>query len=279
MVMDGQNPQRTPEAGPRGGLAIDLGGKRALVTGGSSGIGESIVRTLAAAGADVAINYRSSPEAAQSIAKEIAVGGTRALPVAADISDAAQVASMFNAVDNAWGGLDILVNNAGVDGDRQLAWQADLDSWRKVVEINLFGAFYCAREALARMVPQKSGVIVNISSVHEVIPWGGYSAYTSSKAAIGMLTKTLAQEAAEHGVRVLAVAPGAIQTPINKSVWSDPAGLADLNAKIPLGRMGQRDEIARMVAALVSDVASYVTGTTVFVDGGMTDFADFAHGG
>ena len=129
------------------------------------------------------------------------------------------------------------------------------------------------------MIPRKSGVVVNISSVHEVIPWAGYSAYTSAKAGLGMLTKTLAQEAAPHNVRVLAIAPGAIQTPINKPVWSDPAGLADLNAKIPLGRMGQRDEIARMVAALASDVASYVTGTTIFVDGGMTDFADFAHGG
>jgi glucose 1-dehydrogenase len=278
MDMDGQNPQsKEPRAG--GGLAIDLRGKRALVTGGNSGIGESIVHTLASAGANVAINYRSNPDIAQSIAKDLEAGGTRALSVAADVSDSAQVAAMFKAIDAAWGGLDILVNNAGIDGDRQMAWEADLDSWRKVVEIDLFGAFYCAREALSRMVPQKSGVIVNISSVHEVIPWAGYSAYTSSKAAIGMLTKTLAQEAAPHGIRVLAVAPGAIQTPINKSVWSDPKGLADLNAKIPLGRMGQRDEIARLVAVLASDLASYATGTTLFIDGGMTDFADFAHGG
>ena len=276
MAMDGQNPQSSAAA-EAAGFAIDLTGKRALVTGGSSGIGESIVRMLARAGAKVAINYRSNPDAAKAIASEI--GSSRARPVATDISDPAQVAAMFKSGDDAWGGIDILVNNAGIDGDRQMAWEAQLESWRQVLEVNLFGAFYCAREALTRMVPQKSGVIVNISSVHEVIPWAGYSAYTAAKAGLGMLTKTLAQEAAPHNVRVLAVAPGAIQTPINKSVWSDPAGLADLNAKIPLGRMGQRDEIARMVAVLASDAASYVTGTTVFIDGGMTDFADFAHGG
>ena len=161
MAMDGQNPQASSAPATRG-LAIDLAGKRALVTGGSSGIGESIARTLAVAGADVAINYRSSPDAAQAIAAEIESGGPRALPVAADISDPTQVAAMFKAVDEAWGGLDILVNNAGIDGDRQLAWDADVESWRKVVEVNLFGAFYCAREGLARMIPRKSGVVVNI---------------------------------------------------------------------------------------------------------------------
>ena len=278
MHMDGQQPPSSGTTAPVG-LAVDLSGKRALVTGGNSGIGESIARMLARAGADVGINYRSSPDAAEAIVTDLKSSGRRALALAADISDSAQVAAMFTAVDGAWGGLDILVNNAGIDGDRRMAWESSLDAWRKVVEIDLFGAFYCAREALTRMVPRKSGVIVNISSVHEVIPWAGYSAYTSAKAGLGMLTKTLAQEAAPHNVRVLAVAPGAIQTPINKSVWSDAAGLADLDGKIPLGRMGQRDEIARMVAALASDVASYVTGTTIFVDGGMTDFADFAHGG
>ena len=122
----------------------------------------------------------------------------------------------------AWSGIDILINNAGIDGDRALGWEADIAAWRKVIEVNLFGAFYCAREALKRMVPQKSGVVLSTSSVHEEIAWSGYSAYTASKAAVSMLTKTLAQEAAPHGVRVLAVGPGAIKTPINRSVWSDP---------------------------------------------------------
>ena len=145
--------------------------------------------------------------------------------------------------------------------------------------MNLLGAFYCAREALKRMVPQKSGVILNISSVHEEIAWSGYSAYTASKAAVSMLTKTLAQEAAPHGVRVLSVAPGAIKTPINRSVWSDQQCLQDLLEKIPLKRIGAPEEVARMVVVLASDIASYVTGRTIFVDGGMTDYPDFAHGG
>jgi glucose 1-dehydrogenase len=186
---------------------------------------------------------------------------------------------MFVRLDEAWGGIDILINNAGTDGHRAFGWDADIAAWRKVIEVNLFGAFYCAREALKRMVPQKSGVVLSVSSVHEQIAWSGYSAYTASKAAAGMLTKTLAQEAAPHGVRVLAVGPGAIKTPINQSVWSDPKNLQDLLEKIPLKRIGEPEDIARMVVVLVSDIASYVTGRTIFVDGGMTDYPDFAHGG
>jgi NAD(P)-dependent dehydrogenase (short-subunit alcohol dehydrogenase family) len=148
-----------------------------------------------------------------------------------------------------------------------------------VIEVNLLGAFACAREALRRMVAQKGGVILNVSSVHEEIAWSGYSAYAASKAAVGMLAKTLAQEAAPHGVRVLSLAPGAIKTPINRAVWGDPKGLKDLLEKIPLNRMGDPAEIAGMAVVLVSDVASYVTGRTIFVDGGMTDYPDFAHGG
>ena len=148
-----------------------------------------------------------------------------------------------------------------------------------MIDINLMGPFLCAREALRRMVAQKRGVILNMSSVHEVIAWSGFSAYTASKAGLGMLTKTLAQEAAPFGVRVVALAPGAIQTPINQDVWSNPQMLADLQEKIALGRMGSPEEIARMAVVLLSDAASYVTGTTVFVDGGMTDYPSFAHGG
>ncbi len=189
------------------------------------------------------------------------------------------VARMFADLDGAWGGIDILVNNAGIDGAHQFAWESDLAAWRKVIEIDLFGAFYCAREALKCMVPQASGVVLNITSVHEVIPWSGYSAYTTAKAGLSMLTRTLAQEAAPHGVRVLALAPGAVKTPINQAVWSDPKMLGDLLEKIPLNRLGNPEEVARMATVLVSDVASYVTGTTVFVDGAMTDYPDFSHGG
>ncbi len=260
-------------------MEIRLDQKRALVTGGNSGIGEAIVLALADAGAKVAINYVTHPETAQSLVQRIAEQHGEAMSVQADVSDAAAVARMFEAIDNAWGGIDILINNAGIDGPYALGWDAEIPQWQKVIEINLFGAFYCAREALKRMVPRKSGVVLNISSVHERIAWSGHSAYAASKAATGMLTQTLAQEAAPYGVRVLAVGPGAIETPINRDVWSDPQKMQDLMEKIPLNRIGQPEEIARMVAVLVSDVASYVTGRTIFVDGGMTDYPDFAHGG
>ena len=186
---------------------------------------------------------------------------------------------MFAEIDASFGGIDILVNNAGIDGPRELSWEANLEHWRQVIEVNLFGALHCCREALRRMVPNRTGVILNMTSVHEVIPWSGYSAYSTSKAGLAMLTKTLSQEAGPHGVRVVALAPGAVRTPINESVWKDPASFEDLKEKIPMGRIGDRGEVAAMAAFLVSDMASYVTGTTVVVDGGMTNYASFSHGG
>ncbi len=258
---------------------IRLDGRRALITGGNSGIGEAIALGLAEAGAKVAINYVAHPEAAEAISVKIKAAGGEAIIVRADISNHAEVESMFKQLDKTWSGIDILVNNAGIDGPRAMGWDADPAAWQKVIDVNLSGSFYCSREALRRMVPEKSGVILNISSVHEEIAWSGYSAYTASKAAVGMMTRTLAQEAAPFGVRVLAVAPGAIKTPINKDVWSTAKTLDDLLEKIPLNRLGEPSEIARMVTFLVSDAASYVTGRTVFVDGGMTDYPSFSHGG
>lgn len=258
-------------------MNIDLAGKRALVTGGNSGLGEAICRALGAAGARVAVNYVSHPEHARAIADDLQASG--ALTLAADVSNAGQVRAMFATLDAQWGGIDILVNNAGVDGVHALGWEADIDAWRRVIDINLVGAYLCAREALARMTRARAGVVINTTSVHERIAWSGYSAYTASKAGLSMLSQTLAQEAGAYGVRVLSIAPGAIRTPINAGVWQNPAGLADLLTKIPLGRMGEVDDIARMVVVLASDAAAYVTGTTVFVDGGMTDYPDFMHGG
>jgi len=260
-------------------MEIRLDGRRALVTGANSGIGAAIAEALGEAGARVAINYLTDDDAAQKVAERVERAGGEALTVKADVTSAGEIEAMFGAIDHAWGGLDVLVNNAGIDGPRAEAWASDPEAWRRVIEVDLIGAYACARQALARMIPAGHGAVLNITSVHEIIPWSGYSAYTAAKAGAGMMTRTLAQEAAPHGVRVLALAPGAVKTAINRQVWSDPGALADLLEKIPLNRMGEPEDIARMAVVLVSDVASYVTGTTVFVDGAMTDYPDFAHGG
>jgi NAD(P)-dependent dehydrogenase (short-subunit alcohol dehydrogenase family) len=260
-------------------MDLKLTDKRVLVTGGNSGLGAAIVRAFAAERARVAINYVVHPEITDQMTAELKPGAGDVIGVQADISKPADVAAMFQKIDAAWGGVDVLINNAGIDGPRALAWDADPEAWNRVLQINLVGAFLCAREALRRMVPQKSGVIINTSSVHEQIAWSGYSAYCAAKAGLSMMSKTLAQEGGEYGVRVLCIAPGAIRTAINADVWKDPAGAQDLLSKIALGRVGEAADIAGMAVVLASDVSSYVTGTSIFVDGGMTDYPAFIHGG
>lgn len=260
-------------------MEITLQGKRALVTGANSGLGEAVARGFGAAGARVAVNYVVNPAAADEVVRGIRERGGEALAVHADVADPTAVAAMFVAIDEAWGGLDVLVNNAGIDGARAAAWEADPAEWERVLRVDLIGPFLCARQALKRMVAQRHGVVLNMTSVHEKIAWSGYSAYAAAKAGLSMVTKTLAQEAAPFGVRVLSLAPGAVRTPINRGVWSDPASLRDLLTKIPLGRLGEPEEVARAAVFLVSDAASYMTGSTVYVDGAMTDYPDFSHGG
>ncbi len=261
-------------------IPIDLSGRAALITGGDSGLGAATAASLAEAGADVAITYQVKPEAAERIAAAARTYGVRAAAVQlADVSSQADVAALFHLMDQDFGGIDILVNNAGMDGPRALCADSDPAAWRQVLEVDLVGAYYCAREAVTRMRMRGGGVIINTTSVHEFIPWAGYSAYAAAKAGLSMFSKTLAQEVAADGIRVIAVAPGAIKTPINANVWQDPKGLADLDAKIPMGRVGEPDEIGRTVAFLCSDLAGYVTGITVPVDGGMLLYPDFRHGG
>jgi NAD(P)-dependent dehydrogenase (short-subunit alcohol dehydrogenase family) len=259
-------------------MNLSLSGKRVLVTGGNSGLGAAIVRAFAEEQVRVAINYVAHPESTTQLIAELG-GGDRFLPLMADVSQSAQVTQMFQQLDAAWGGIDILINNAGVDGPRAVSWEADEQAWNRVLQINLVGAFLCAREALRRMIPQHAGVIIHTSSVHEQIAWSGYSAYAASKAGLSMMSKTLAQEAGPHGVRVLCLAPGAIRTPINADAWKDAAGQTDLLSKIALGRVGEPEDVACLAVVLASDVAAYVTGTSVFVDGGMTDYPAFLHGG
>lgn len=260
-------------------MHIDLRNRRVLVTGGNSGLGAAMARAFAAAGARVAINYLADPEATEALLAELKAAGSEAIGLHADVSDAGAVEAMFAELDQAWGGIDVLVSNAGIDGARANGWEAEVDAWSKVIDVNLKGAYLCARQALKRMVPQGSGVVLNTTSVHEEIPWAGYSAYTASKAGLSMMAKSLALEAAPFGVRVLCLAPGAVRTPINRAVWDNPAQYRDLLTKIPLGRMGEADDIAGIAVMLASDAASYLTGTTVFVDGGMTTYPAFAHGG
>ncbi len=260
-------------------MDINLRGKRALITGASSGLGEVIAKEFAACGAKIGLNYHSHPDAAEKIASDIRNNGSEVVILQSDVSDVKSVEAMMNGFVEKWGGIDILVNNAGIDGTRALVWESDISEWERVVKINLFGPFYCAREALKHMVDQKSGVILNITSVHENIPWAGYSSYTVAKAGLSMLTKTMAQEVGSLGIRIISLAPGAIKTPINKSVWENPETFSDLIEKIPLGRLGEREEVAKTAAFLVSDGASYITGSTLFVDGAMIDYSNFTHGG
>jgi len=260
-------------------MDVRLDGKRALVTGANSGIGKAIALALSESGANVAINYITNPDDAEEVSNTIKSNGCKSLTIKADVSDPKQVEEMFDTINDEWNGLDILVNNAGIDGDRAVAWEMDVENWQKVVNINLFGAFYCARKALQGMIKQESGAILNITSVHERIPWHGYAHYTASKAGLSMLTETLAQEAGPYGVRVMAIAPGAVKTAINKQVWTDPEKRKDLLDKIPFNRLGEADDIARAAVFMVSDEAAYVTGSSLFVDGGMILYPSFEHGG
>ncbi|MFN2453957.1 MAG: SDR family oxidoreductase [Pyrinomonadaceae bacterium] len=256
-----------------------LEGKRALVTGANSGIGRAIALRLAQEGASVAVNFVAHPEAADEVVKHITDGGTKGIAVQADISNEAQVDAMFARITGELGGLEILVNNAGMETHHTFL-EMPLDAWRQVIDIDLTGAFLCAQRA-ARLMVQSSagGSIINITSVHQQIPWGGYAHYCAAKAGLDMLTKTIALELATQNVRVNSIAPGAIATPINQNVWGNPDSLRDLLRKIPNERIGKPEDIAAACAYLCSDEANYVTGATLFIDGGMTLYPEFRHGG
>jgi glucose 1-dehydrogenase len=260
-------------------MDIGFNGKRVLVTGGNSGLGEATALAFADAGADVAVNYVTNEPEARRVVKAIESKGRRAVACEADVSDEAQVGAMFDRLDEAWGGIDILFANAGIDGKFMYAWDAGKPDFKRVLDVNLLGAFYCGRAALKRMIPRKSGVIVFTSSVHQNIAWSGHGAYSATKGGLMLMMRTMAQEAGPHGVRVLSVAPGAVATPINASVLDDADWKEDLLNKVSLKRVGQPEDVSATVLFLASDYAGYITGTTVFVDGGMTDYPSFAHGG
>jgi glucose 1-dehydrogenase len=263
-----------------------LKGQKALVTGANSGIGEGVARALAAAGADVVVNYVSRPEDAERLVTELKTLGVTAMAIRADVSREAEVRSMFQEMIAAWGTIDILVSNAGLQRDAALV-EMTLDQWNAVIGVNLTGAFLCVREAAREMVrrgprPEVSratGKIICISSVHERIPWAGHANYAASKGGMLLFMQSVAQELAPHRIRVNSIAPGAIQTPINRAAWETPEALGLLLPLIPYGRIGQPEDIGKAAAWLVSDEADYIHGQTLFVDGGMTLYPEFARGG
>ena len=253
-----------------------LEGRRALVTGASSGIGKATALRLGREGARVAVNYFSDRERpdAEAVAAQIDPSGAGAYAVQADVGAEAEVIRMVGECRERLGGLDILVNNAGIE--KQVpTLEMPLELWEAVLRTNLTGAFLCLREAGKLMAQQRRGVVVNMSSVHEFIPWPGFAHYCASKGGMKLLTQTVAREWAPLGIRVLAVAPGAIATPINSFVLDDPEARHQVEAEIPLGRFGQPEEIAAAVVWAASDQAGYVTGTTLVVDGGMSTYPRF----
>jgi len=263
-----------------------LKGQRALVTGASSGIGAGVARALGRAGASVVVNYVANPETAEAVADDVRAAGGEAMALRADVSREDDVQAMFKEMLARWGTIDILVNNAGLQKDAPFT-EMTLAQWNTVIGVNLTGMFLCAREAAREMirwgirpdVSRAAGKIVCISSVHEVIPWAGHVNYAASKGGVKLLMQSLAQELAPNRIRVNSIAPGAIQTPINRDAWETPEALASLLKLIPYGRIGQPDDIGRAVAWLASDDADYIHGQTLFVDGGMTLYPEFARGG
>ena len=263
-----------------------LAGQKALVTGANSGIGQGVAIALGRAGADVVVNYVDGDDAANRVVAEIRQSGVNALVHKADVSNEEQVAGMFEHAVKTFGTIDILVNNAGLQRDAPIQ-EMTLEQWNKVLSVNLTGQFLCAKAAtrefmrrgIVPSISRAAGKIICMSSVHQVIPWGGHANYATSKGGIKLLMESMAQELAPHHIRVNGIAPGAIKTPINTSAWNTPEALKNLLTLIPYGRAGEPEDIARACVWLASDESDYVVGTTLFVDGGMTLFPGFATNG
>lgn len=253
-----------------------LKGRRAIVTGASSGIGAATAKRLGAEGARVCVNFYSPHEQgdADAVVDAVKQAGGDGIAVQADVGAEDDVKRMVAAASDAFGGLDLLVNNAGIEKQIPLL-EMSLDDWTKVLRTNLTGGFLCIREAGKVLAAGGGGTIVNMSSVHEFIPWPGFAHYCASKGGMKLLMQTAARELAPRKIRVVNIAPGAIVTPINKFVLDDPEAKHAVESEIPLGRMGDPEEIAAAVAWAASDQAGYVTGTTIVVDGGMSLYPKF----
>jgi glucose 1-dehydrogenase len=253
-----------------------LQGRKAIVTGASSGIGRATALRLGREGTSVCVNYYSDKESgdAEAVVKALAQAGGTAIAVRADVGDEGAVTAMVAEAVAAFDGLDLLVNNAGIEKQAPLL-EMSLELWSSVIATNLTGAFLCMREAGKVMAKGGGGVIVNMSSVHEFIPWPGFAHYCASKGALKLLAQTAARELAGKKIRVVNIAPGAIATPINNFVLDDPEAKHAVESEIPLGHMGEPEQIAAAVAWAASAQADYVTGTTIVVDGGMSLYPKF----
>ena len=262
-----------------------LQGQVALVTGAASGIGRGIALALGAAGADVVVNYREGEEAAAEVARQIIASGSRALAARADVSREGEVAALFDRAVAHFGTVHVLINNAGLQRDAAFA-DMTLDQWNTVIGVNLTGQFLCARAAVREFrrrgrtaASRALGKIICVSSVHEVIPWAGHVNYAASKGGVMLMMKSLAQEVAPLGIRVNSISPGAIRTPINTAAWNTPEAYESLMRLVPYKRIGEPDDIGKAAVWLASDESDYVTGTSLYVDGGMTLYPEFASGG
>jgi len=259
-----------------------LAGKVAIVTGASSGIGRGIALGMGREGASVVINYHSHQETAEEVQKQIERSGGKAVILRADVGHEAEAQQLIDTAIEHFGRLDILVNNAGIQQDASFL-EMTLEQWQKVIDTNLTGPFLCARAAAREFVkqglqPERSratGNIIFISSVHDVIPWAGHANYTAAKGGIQMLMKTLAQELAKHKIRVNSLSPGAIKTHINQQDWEQEEGRQKMLSQIPYGRIGDPEDIANVAVWLATDEADYITGATIYVDGGMTLYPSF----
>ncbi len=268
------------------GYPIVLEGQPALVTGANSGIGRAVALGLAASGADVVVNYVVDPHAAEDVANQIETLGRKAITIKADVSNEEDVRSMFSRAVGHFGTLHIVVNNAGLQRDAPFH-DMTLEQWNKVIGVNLTGQFLCAREAIREFrrrgvmndISAAAGKLVCMSSVHQEIPWAGHANYAASKGGVMQMMRSIAQEVAPLAIRVNGVAPGAIRTPINRPAWETKEAYDSLMTLVPYRRIGEPNDIAQAVAWLVSDAADYVTGTTLFIDGGMMLFPGFASGG
>jgi glucose 1-dehydrogenase len=264
-----------------------LKGQKALVTGAGSGIGKQVAIALGHAGADVVVNYVTDPDKAEETVQEIKRRcGVEALAVQADVSSEDQVQAMFKKMCQEYGTIDILVNNAGLQQDASFD-EMTLAQWNKVLDVNLTGQFLCARETVREFkrrgvrkeISCAAGKIICMSSVHDIIPWAGHVNYAASKGGVMLMMKSIAQEVAAWRIRVNAISPGAIRTPINMEAWGTPEAYNELMKLVPYKRIGEPDDIGRATVWLASDYSDYVNGICLYVDGGMTLYPGFETGG